>query len=248
MLKQFFATIGDTIFPPQCPACSDILREQLLDIFCPECRRKIKFIDESICPVCGRPFFASAALSHICGDCLVRKPHFQVARSMAGFETIIMEAIHQFKYGHKLAVGEALGVLMANFSFPFFDCQGYDLMLPVPLHIKKLRERGFNQSLLLARQLANKWTIPVDFSLLKRQKFTLSQTGLNKKEREENIRGAFVVSDKKKVTGKKIILVDDVYTTGATLNECAKTLRKAGAVEVAVLTLARVIPGRAQQN
>jgi len=167
---------------------------------------------------------------------------------MAGFETIIMEAIHQFKYGHKLAVGEALGVLMANFSFPFFDCQGYDLMLPVPLHIKKLRERGFNQSLLLARQLANKWTIPVDFSLLKRQKFTLSQTGLNKKEREENIRGAFVVSDKKKVTGKKIILVDDVYTTGATLNECAKTLRKAGAVEVAVLTLARVIPGRAQQN
>mgnify|MGYP000999516454 CR=1 FL=1 len=224
------------------------MRGQSADIFCPECRRLIKFINDSLCPVCGRPFFDSAAPDHICGDCLKRQPHFKIARSMASFETIIMEAVHQFKYGHKLAVGEALGTLMANFSFPRFDYQGYDLVLPVPLHISKLRDRGFNQSLLLARQLANKWMIPLDFSLLKRQKSTLSQTGLNKKEREENIRGAFAVSEKKKATGKKIILVDDVYTTGATLNECAKTLRKAGAGEVAVLTLARVVQGQAQHN
>jgi ComF family protein len=111
----------------------------------------------------------------------------------------------------------------------------------VPLNIKKLRERRFNQSLLLARALGKKHRIPVNFSLLKRHKFTLTQTGLNKTEREENIKGAFVVTDKKKVSDENIILVDDVYTTGATINECAKALLKTGAQKVAVLTLARVI-------
>jgi ComF family protein len=130
---------------------------------------------------------------------------------------------------------------MADFSFPDFNFAEYSLLIPVPLHVKRLRERGFNQSLLLADKLGKKHKLPVSFSLLKRHKFTLTQTGLNKTEREENIKGAFVVTDKKKVSDENIILVDDVYTTGATINECAKTLLKTGAQKVAVLTLARVI-------
>ena len=130
---------------------------------------------------------------------------------------------------------------MADFSFPDFDFTDYSLIIPVPLHIKKLRERGFNQSLILADAIGKKWQIPVNFSLLKRHKFTLTQTGLNKKEREQNIKGAFEVSDKEKIAGRNIILIDDVYTTGATINECAKILIKAGAQKVAVLTLARVL-------
>jgi ComF family protein len=130
---------------------------------------------------------------------------------------------------------------MADFSFPDFDHTEYSLLIPVPLHVKKLRQRGFNQSLLLANALGKKYEIPVNFSLLKRSKFTLTQTGLNKTAREKNIKRAFTVTDKEKIAGRKIILVDDVYTTGATINECAKMLIKTGAEKVAALTLARVI-------
>ena len=131
-------------------------------------------------------------------------------------------------------------LLWPVFLFPDFDFSEYSLLLPVPLHIKRLRDRGFNQSLLLAKEMGKKYKLPVNFSLLKRCKFTLTQTGLNKAEREKNIKGAFVVTDKKKVAGENIILIDDVYTTGATINECAKVLLKAGAQKVAVLTLSRV--------
>jgi ComF family protein len=134
-----------------------------------------------------------------------------------------------------------LASFMAGFSFPDIDFTDYSLIIPVPLHIKRLRERGFNQSLVLARAVEHKRQIPVNFSVLKRHKFTLTQTGSNRNERKENIKGAFEVTDKKKIDGKNIILIDDVYTTGATINECAKTLIKAGAQKVAVLTLARVL-------
>jgi ComF family protein len=135
-----------------------------------------------------------------------------------------------------------LASFMADFSFPDIDFTDYSLMMPVPLHIKRLRERGFNQSLILARAIGEKQQVPVTFSALKRHKFTLTQAGSNKKERKQNIKGAFEISNKKEIAGKNIILVDDVYTTGATANECAKTLIKAGAQKVSVLTLARVLP------
>jgi len=134
-----------------------------------------------------------------------------------------------------------MSTFMADFSFPDIDFSDYSLIIPVPLHIKKLRERGFNQSLILARAIGEKQQIPVNFSLLKRHKFTETQTGMHKAERKQNIKKAFEISDKEKIAGKDIILVDDVYTTGATVNECAKTLIKAGARKVSVLTLARVL-------
>ena len=127
------------------------------------------------------------------------------------------------------------------FHFPDVDFTDYSLIIPVPLHIKRLRQRGFNQALILARAIGKKWQIPVNFSLLKRHKFTETQTGMNKTERKQNIKGAFEVRDKENIAGKNIIIVDDVYTTGATVNECAKTLLKAGAQKVTVLTLARVL-------
>jgi ComF family protein len=160
---------------------------------------------------------------------------------VVSYETIILNAIHQFKYGRDLSIGALLASLMADFSFPDLECRDYSLIIPVPLHIKKLRKRGFNQAIILADAIGKKWQIPVNFSLLKRCKFTLSQTGLDKKERERNIKRAFEVTDRAKIAGKNILLVDDVYTTGATLNECAKILTKAGAQKVAVLTLARVL-------
>lgn len=239
-LKELLNDVCDIIFPPQCLACAELIKQPVKQIFCSGCLEKIKFITDRFCPICGVPFWASPAGCHICGNCLADKPYYSQARAVAGFETVIMDVIHKFKYGRNISTGYALGSFMADFSFPDFDLSEYSLLIPVPLHIKRLRERGFNQSLLLANQIGKKHKLPVDFSLLKRCKFTLTQTGLDKAEREINIKGAFAVADKEKIKGKKIILIDDVYTTGATINECARVLLKAGAQKTAVLTLSRV--------
>ena len=239
--RELVSAISNIIFPPQCLACAEMLDPQVKSVFCSSCLPKIRFISGSICPVCGIAFFNSPAENHICGNCLTARPHFARARAVASFETVIMDTIHKFKYGRNVVIGDGLGSFMASFSFPDFDFVEYSLIIPVPLNIKKLRERRFNQSLLLARALGKKHRIPVNFSLLKRHKFTLTQTGFNRAEREKNIKGAFIITDKKKIAGKNIILVDDVYTTGATVNECSKMLKKCGAKDIAVLTLARVI-------
>ncbi len=241
-LNEALSYIADVIFPPRCTGCTDILSQQSLQTFCPACIEKIRFITGSLCPICGMAFFDSPAGEHLCGNCLENKPYFSLARSVASYETLILDLIHQFKYGRNIATGRALASFMAEFCFQGFDFTDYSLIIPVPLHIHRLRERSFNQSLILAKSLEKKYQIPVNFSLLKRHKFTLTQTGLDKKEREKNIKGAFIVTDNaNKIEDKNIILIDDVYTTGATINQCAKTLIKAGAGKVAVLTLARVL-------
>ena len=241
-LSEVFSDLSEVIFPPQCLGCAEILHPFTGQMFCSVCHDKIKYVNGSICSICGISFSDSPAESHLCGDCLEKRPYFSCARGVFSYESIILNAIHQFKYKSNISIGEMLASFMADFSFPDIDFADYSLMIPVPLHIKRLRERGFNQSLILARAIGEKQQIPVNFSLLKRHKFTLTQTGSNKKERKQNIKDAFEVSDQKKISGKNIILVDDVYTTGATINECAKTLIKAGgARKISVLTLARVL-------
>ena len=240
-LNETLRAITDVIFPPRCLGCAEILLQQSLQTFCPACNEKIKFITGSLCPICGMAFFDSPAPDHLCGNCLESKPYFSLARAVASYETLILDAIHQFKYGRNISTGAVLASFMAEFNFPDFDFTDYSLIIPVPLHIRRLRERGFNQALILAKPIGKKYRIPVNFSLLKRRKFTLTQTGLDKKEREKNMKGAFTVIDNAKIKGKNIILIDDVYTTGATINQCTKTLIQAGAGKVAVLTLARVL-------
>jgi ComF family protein len=241
ILSEALSGLSEVIFPPRCLGCAEILHPFTGQIFCRACNDEIKFITGSICFICGTTFPNSPAQSHLCGDCLENKTYFSYARALFSYETFILNAIHQFKYKRNISIGEMLASFMADFSFPDIDFADYSLIIPVPLHIKRLRERGFNQSLILARAIEKKRQIPVNFSLLKRRKFTLTQTGSNRNERKQNIKGAFEVSNKKKIAGKNIVLIDDVYTTGATINECSKTLIKAGAQKVAVLTLARVL-------
>jgi ComF family protein len=233
--------ISAVVFPQQCPGCSEFPDSSEKTIFCAKCEEKIHFIQGAVCPVCGINFPDSPAESHLCGDCSDQRPYFFSARAVFSFETVILEAIHRFKYKRDFFIGETLASYMAGFPFSDIDFSQYSLILPVPLHIKRLRERGFNQSLILARAIGKKHKIPVDFSLLKRHKFTETQTGMHKNERKLNIKGAFEVINKKKIAGQNIILADDVYTTGSTVNECSKVLLKAKADRVAVLTLARVL-------
>lgn len=235
----FFSEISDALFPPLCIACAELLPGGD-EVFCVKCRSFICYMNRSHCPVCGAVYPDSPAVDHLCGRCLREQPDYDKARAVCSYEGIILDAIHKFKYGRNLTIGAALARLLASFEFNDFDIGAFDLILPVPLHIRRLRRRGFNQSLIFARALAKKYKVELDFSILKRKNQTLSQTGLDKKARSSNIRGAFCVFSPEKLKGKNVLIVDDVYTTGATLNECAKTLKKAGAAMVGAITLARV--------
>jgi ComF family protein len=177
----------------------------------------------------------------LCGDCLTAPKPFAVARSVAAFDSVLLEAIHALKYDNKTGLGAGLGRMMTGDSYTGMDMQGYTVIMPVPLHIRRLRERGFNQSLLLAKVISTRYAIPVDFIALRRQIDTPPQTRMGRKERQANIRGAFAVADRERVRKQHVLLIDDVYTTGSTLAECARTLLSGGATRVGALTLARAI-------
>jgi ComF family protein len=240
-LKRLLTGLADIIFPPRCLTCDTIIDHSENLPICPSCFSKIKFIKAPLCVCCGIPFSSTDESNHLCGNCLISKPSYSFARAVGYYEATFLEAIHKFKYQGKIAVGKIMGRLMAEYDYPSLSLSEFTLIIPVPLHVKRLRERGFNQSVILAREIAKKFLIPLDFLTLKRYIYTNSQIHLGKKEREENVRGAFEVTHPEKISDKKIILVDDVYTTGSTVKECTRVLMKNGATSVAVLTLARVV-------
>jgi ComF family protein len=240
-LKTILRGLADVLFPPACVDCEEILDEDLPFSLCRACFSEIRFIGSPLCPCCGLPYAAESASDHPCGECLSRKQYFTALRSLGIYDSALLKAIQRFKYQGSLHVGEALGSLMASHSYPAFDMTEYDVIMPVPLHVGRLRERGFNQSLLLARVIARKFPVEIDFMTLRRAVGTAPQTGLRKEDRAANVRGAFELGDRARVKGKKVLIIDDVYTTGSTVRECARILLKGGARSVGVLTLARAL-------
>jgi len=237
-LRSVLRCLADVVFPPQCVACGTVLRETKLS-FCPDCFAQIEFIRSPLCSLCGQPFSEAGESDHICGACLQAAPAFFVARALGQYERVLMDVIHRFKYGGKVSLGERLGGFMADFSYPSLAIADYSLIMPVPLHPRRLKQRGFNQAMILAREISRRFSRQLDFLSLRRIVFTEPQVGLGKDMRELNIRGAFQVADAGRIKGEKIILVDDVYTTGSTVKECARILMQNKAEQVAVLTLAR---------
>jgi ComF family protein len=154
------------------------------------------------------------------------------------FEGSLREAVHQFKYRPCRALGRPLGQWMADTIRLTAEI---DVVMPVPLHVKRLRQRGFNQALLLADCISKKHRIPLSCDNLLRVKPTLPQVELNEKERIKNVAGAFALRQTGFVLEKRVLLIDDVFTTGATMNECSVVLKDAGATQVTALTLARAI-------
>jgi ComF family protein len=150
-----------------------------------------------------------------------------------------MDAIQRFKYNSETQLTSSLGALFSSFAREWIPNSKGVLTIPVPLHRRRLRERGFNQSLLLAKTLSTSLGTQLDYLSFIRKRYTRAQTGLGKEERRKNVKDAFSVIYPNLIEGKKIILVDDVFTTGYTLNECAKALKKSGAVAVICLALAR---------
>jgi len=205
----------------------------------------IHLISSPLCSCCGVPFITEEGPDHLCGQCLKEFPPFRQARAWAYYQygadrlQPVSDAIQKFKYNRDLSVGKTLALLAATI-FPLVD-QQYDVIIPVPLHLERLRWRGFNQSVLLSRSIGTTHHIAIDPFLLERSRPTAPQTQLTGKDRRTNVKGAFIVAAADHVEDKRILLVDDVYTSGATVHECARTLMHAGAQIVDVFTLARAV-------
>jgi ComF family protein len=187
------------------------------------------------------PYPVDEGEDHLCEDCIESASSFTMARAAGKYETVFMDVIHRFKYQGKIFIGEALGKFMAGLDYTGLEISDRTLIIPIPLHRKRLRERGFNQSVILAREISRHYAVPMKFGLLKRKIHTEPQINLGKDDRVRNVKGAFEVVSPEVIEGAKILLIDDVYTTGSTVNECAKVLRKNGAADVVVLTLARAV-------
>lgn len=246
-LAERLEWLVDWLYPPRCRACGGRIFGCDSEYFCPPCWRQIRIVCHPLCTTCGRPFFDSSGDDHSCAACLSRPPYFTSARAWACYpreqldDHPLRRVVQKFKYGRKVSLGKPLGRLMTAGCQEFLsDCE-VDLILPVPLHRKRLRWRGFNQSVLLAQQISRVYRIPLDPFVIVRAKETPPQTELSEEERRKNVRGAFSVAANEAVSGKNILLVDDVYTSGATVNECSRVLVRAGAKAVYVLTLARAM-------
>lgn len=231
--------ILDLIFPPVCLTCKSILAPDERYV-CDVCISNISYINAPLCTICGRPFFTRDDERRLCGGCIISQPPFDSARALGAYGNQLLKLIHFFKYYERTYLSPLLGRLMTRRDYPDFDPEGFDLIVPVPLHKKRFFERGYNQALLLCQGLKRGWGIPVNHTDLIRTRWTEPQVKLSPKERIKNVKGAFEVKGDI-FPKKRVILVDDVFTTGATVKECAKVLKKAGAEYVGVLTLSRVV-------
>lgn len=226
-LYRFLWSALDWLYPPRCAGCG-----QAGTRWCLTCQSRCQPICGPVCQTCGEPYRHGA----LCSDCRSSPPQYRALRSWAVFAGPLREAHHRLKYRQDLGVGEALSPhliqLLQELSWPV------QLVVPVPLSPKRLRERGYNQAALLARPLALATGLSYRPRALSRVRETPTQVGLREKERLQNVMGAFG-ADPNQVNGKTVLVIDDVATTGATLNSCAQALLTAGAKNVYGLTLAR---------
>ncbi|MFQ5895388.1 MAG: double zinc ribbon domain-containing protein [Nitrospinota bacterium] len=246
---RWLESIVDFLFAPRCPLCGRGLGEGAWPPLCRDCLGELEPFDAPGCPCCGKPFESPAALSHspahLCADCCDAPPPFLMARSFGPFRGTLREAIHCLKYRGKTQLARPLARLMSEAVRERFGDEGgrlptWDGVVPVPLHKRRWKERGFDQALLLADELAAQLELP-RVAALSRVAWGAPQTGLKEQERRRNVRGAFALAPGVEVEDKAFLLVDDVYTTGATLRECAAVLRRGRARAVFAYTVARTI-------
>jgi ComF family protein len=209
--------------------------------FCSKCLSEIHWIESPYCSVCGIPFISKEVESHPCGACVTHRKYFTMARALGTYEGSLQEAIHHWKYEGKTNLTPFFAEWLAEGLKRYWEPDSLDLLIPVPLHTQRLRERGFNQALVLVKELSRRTGIPYRKTTLQKKKPTVPQVNLSGAERGKGLRGAFHVIGKEELVGKSALLVDDVYTTGATVNECSRVLRRGGAKRVDVLTLAHAI-------
>ncbi|HKJ64705.1 MAG TPA: ComF family protein [Desulfopila sp.] len=235
--RRWAQCAAEVVFPPQCHCC----RETGAGIsggLCSVCFQKVPYIDGPLCSVCGRNFVSSQPTAHFCGKCLRRPPPYSRASAITYYEEPVRTLLHRLKYRYDTTtIGPLLKIARSFDISPFESC---DIIVPVPLYRHRLQDRGMNQALVLARLLFADIHSRVLPGILVKKRQTPSQTACDAAGRRRNLRGAFAVCDSLSIRDKKICLVDDIYTTGTTVAECAQTMMQANAAEIVVLTFARV--------
>ncbi|MBU0945988.1 MAG: ComF family protein [Proteobacteria bacterium] len=236
-LRKWLRGAVDLLFPAACPVCGTNLPPGG-QILCSPCLQDVALIRSPLCSVCGRELPDSTAGDHCCGRCLRKSPPYISARGVGHYQSPLSGLLHRLKYQGETSVLPALRDVID--LLPPFVLQEEERIVPVPLYASRLRQRGFNQALVLAKLFfpTRKDHILVD--TLVRVRHTIPQTGLDGIARRKNLHQAFSVRFPERVRRRTIVLVDDVFTTGTTVSECSRMLLRAGADEVRVLTLARV--------
>lgn len=235
-LRKSAYRVLDFFLPRLCLFCGGVVAEEAGAAVCPDCQGQIEWVESPVCSCCGLVFASREGEDRLCGPCQTDPPPFARARAAAVYEGPVAAAVKRLKFERQMAY---LPVLQHWLQQPRCRelAEAADLMIPVPLHRRRLQHRGFNQALLLAGAFPD---AAVRRETLARVRHTAPQIGLNPKERRDNVHRAFAMPRPEEVKGKNILLVDDLYTTGATVRECARVLRRAGAKRVEVLTVARV--------
>ncbi len=228
LISKGFWMAMDWIYPPVCASCGEPGFR-----LCEVCRVKISFIQDNCCPICGEP---AQTAKRICESCLLHPPPYTAMRNLAKYEGVIRDCVHALKYQNNQALGDYFAGDLADLVIK--NNWKIDLVVPVPLSLKREVERGYNQASCLAKPLANRVGLRFHPYGLERTRETPSQVGLTGDERRKNVLGAFNAFPEL-VTGKSILIVDDVMTTGATLFACVHALKSAGANDVFCLTLGR---------
>lgn len=222
----------DILYPRHCPVCHEITVPWGRKI-CDTCKDKLKPIYGARCFCCSKPLQREE--QEYCKDCRKAR-QFQQGLGIFPYSTLLQNSLFQLKYGKRQEYGTFYGEFAAYYSREKIEKWRINLIIPIPLHLRRLEKRGYNQAGIIAEALGKKLGIPVDERILKRQKNTKPQKELNHQERQKNMRNAFVA--RKKLEGENILLVDDIYTTGSTIEEAAKELKKAGAQKIFFLTVA----------
>jgi len=248
--RRWTGALLDLVFPPFCPVCRAALQEDRRYPLCGACWAALPRIAPPWCRRCGQPMAAfppagvprdGTEAGPLCGPCRRRPPAFAYARAALRYEDTAREALHALKFGGHRALAAPLADVVVSVLAGRWPAGPPDVVLPVPLHPRRERERGFNQAELIARRLGQEWGCPVRPEVLARVVATESQTALDSAARLANVQGAFRLRRPELVAGRHVILVDDILTTGATVSACARALEAGGPRRIGVVAVARVV-------
>lgn len=236
MIQQFIETAITFLFPAQCKVCDKNIGLESIPYLCKDCWGCLEIVTPPWCEICG-----INNIDAVCDVCATTPPRYGKLRTIAFYDDILQKIIHLYKFQKRKSLAKHLSYIMIKHQPQDFDFKEYDYILPIPIHKNRLRERGFNQSTLIAQGISNEIGINICSDALVRSKNTSPQSSLTRDARQTNVVGAFGIKNRSLIRDKRILILDDVYTTGATVKEAVNMLWNEDPIEIDVLTLARAV-------